>query len=328
MSEKKSINEISKVNVRKAVIILSVALLAACGAGAKENPKGRGPQSNPSGGGAMTNSGGNFVEITLSDGYRHVRSNGIPDHQTGSFPNAANPHTIQAQNLYYKMTASPQWGPRAYDLGLWPFGVALNGIPFDPYTAEWYQNDRNSGWHYEALSGFINLGADMNNAHVQPNGLYHYHGLPWGVMDNDPFHHSNLIGYAADGYPIYAQYGYSDPGNSGSPIKQIASSYRLKSGNRSGGPGGAYDGTFIEDYHYQAGTGDLDECNGRNGVTPEYPQGTYHYFVTDSFPYVPRCFKGTPDQSFIRGMMRMGPEGDSSFSREGEHRHFHPHFRH
>ncbi len=56
------------------------------------------------------------------------------------------------------------------------FGVALNGLPLDPGTAEFWHNDPN--WNYEAMSGKMDLGLDENNAHVQPNGAYHYHGLP------------------------------------------------------------------------------------------------------------------------------------------------------
>jgi hypothetical protein len=52
-------------------------------------------------------------------------------------------------------------------------------------------------------------------------------------------------------------------------------------------------GTFLQDYEYVAGLGDLDECNGRVGVTPEFPNGTYHYYATDTYPYLQRCVKGT-----------------------------------
>ena len=51
-------------------------------------------------------------------------------------------------------------------------------------------------------------------------------------------------------------------------------------------PAGAYDGTFVQDYEYRAGTGELDECNGRQGVTPEFPNGTYYYVLTDAFPFI------------------------------------------
>ncbi|MEM5480850.1 YHYH protein [Pseudoalteromonas fuliginea] len=35
-----------------------------------------------------------------------------------------------------------------------------------------------------------------------------------------------------------------------------------------------------------------DECNGRVGVTPEFPQGIYHYYATDTYPFFQRCVKG------------------------------------
>ena len=84
-----------------------------------------------------------------------------------------------------------------------------------------------------------------------------------------------LDGYAADGFPIYARFGYSDPNNPASDLKELRPSYRIKKGMRPSGlgpkgPGGAYDGTFVEDYEYVAESGDLDQCNGRVGVTPEY----------------------------------------------------------
>ena len=52
-------------------------------------------------------------------------------------------------------------------------------------------------------------------------------------------------------------------------------------------------GTFAEDYEYAAGWGDLDQYNGRFARTPEYPEGTYAYFLTSdaaerlAFPYLP-----------------------------------------
>jgi hypothetical protein len=57
--------------------------------------------------------------------------------------------------------------------------------------------------------------------------------------------------------------------------------------------GGQYPlGAYLEDHEYVAGSGDLDVHNGRTCVTPEYPGGTYAYFVTlneqyqPAFPYV------------------------------------------
>jgi len=44
-------------------------------------------------------------------------------------------------------------------------------------------------------------------------------------------------------------------------------------------------GYFVEDFEYVNGLGDLDEYNGRFCVTPEFPEGRYCYFATDTFPY-------------------------------------------
>ena len=118
-----------------------------------------------------------------------------------------------------------------------------------------------------------------------------------------------LIGYAADGFPIYQHYGYAEA-DIRSDIKKLKSSYRLKEGKRPSGPGGKYDGTFVQDYEYVSGAGDLDQCNGHTGVTPEYLSGTYYYVITSEFPFIPRCYRGTPDDSFRRrGPGPGGPRG-------------------
>lgn len=184
------------------------------------------------------------------------------------------------------------------------FGVAINGIPFDPGAGEFY--DGEPGWQYEPLSGAIDLGIDVSHAHVQPNGKYHYHGLPTGLLDNakrDANQHSPLIGWAADGFPIYAVYGYSDPQDRSSSVQALTSSHQLKKGQRPGGdaPNGSYDGTFVRDYEYVEGSGDLDQCNGRSTVTPEFPEGTYAYFMTEQWPVVPRYYRGTPSPDFMPG---------------------------
>ncbi len=45
-----------------------------------------------------------------------------------------------------------------------------------------------------------------------------------------------------------------------------------------------YNGGFIQDYKYNPGTGHLDESNGRYCKTPDYPNGTYAYFLTSTYP--------------------------------------------
>lgn len=129
--------------------------------------------------------------------------------------------------------------------------------------------------------------------------------------------HSPILGWAQDGYPIYGPYGYSDPTNPASPIKRMVSSFQLRNiaqrtslpswslPNHPGisqqlsssqyGPAVSTQyplGRYLEDYDYIQGSGDLDQYNGRTTVTPEFPNGTYAYFVTidangnPAFPYI------------------------------------------
>jgi hypothetical protein len=251
----------------------------------------------------------NPVSITVEGQYRVVRSTGLPGHPTGQFPNRGNPNRISEQDYHFRMPLQPVQNGYTTPLRMGQsFGVALNGIPFDPGANEFWQNDRSSGWQYEAMSLGPRLGIDQSHAHVQPNGAYHYHGVPTALLELlSSSRQPVLLGYAADGFPIYAQSGYSDPKNSQSALKKLHSSYRLKSGTRPDGPGGQYDGLFVRDYEYVPGLGDLDDCNGRFAVAGEYPQGTYQYVITDEFPYIPRAFKGTPDPSFNKGPRGQGP---------------------
>lgn len=249
----------------------------------------------------------NEVSISESGDFRTIESNGIPGHPTGAFPNPNNPNSISPQRYRYRVAMHPIAAESATPVRMNCFGVALNGVPFDPAAAEWFDRDPQSGWQYEPLSGFLNLGVDENNAHVQPNGAYHYHGAPTGLIDALDHHQGMiLVGYAADGFPVYALYGYERADDAGSAVVPMQSSYRLKRGTRPDGPGGPHDGTFVEDWEYLAGAGDLDECNGRYGVTPEFQQGTYYYVVTPEFPFVPRRWRGTPDDSFFKRGPRPG----------------------
>ena len=130
--------------------------------------------------------------------------------------------------------------------------------------------------------------------------------------------HSPILGWTFDGYPVYGPYGYSDPTSAKSAIKRIQPSFQLRSVTQrhslpawvlSYEPSGASQnltssqygpdvsaqyplGRYVQDYDYTAGSGDLDQYNGRFTVTPDYPNGVYAYFVTinadgsPAFPYI------------------------------------------
>jgi hypothetical protein len=257
------------------------------------------------------------VSIEVRGAYRYITSNGIPNHEPGKFPNRNNPNSIWPQRYQFRVPVAPKVNDRPIEpAGPTLFGVAVNGVPFDPGTAEWWRDDPSRGWRMEAIGGPRNLGLDRSNAHVQPGGQYHYHGVPLGLVASIARGKSVttpvLIGWAADGFPIYTAAGYSDAMDPKSTLKVLRSSYRLRQGSRPGGdegPGGNYDGAYTRDWEYVAGSGDLDECNGRFGVTPEFRGGTYYYVVTEEYPFVPRYFRSTPDASFQRKRPPGAPGG-------------------
>lgn len=245
----------------------------------------------------------NTVSMSIEGGARVIRSNNIAAHNTGPFPNAGNPNGIEEINDVYRVPLNPEKAdkPTFFSLGI--FGIGVNGVLFEPQAAEWFLGNRSGGWQYDPLGAAVALGLDEHHAHVQPTGKYHYHGLPTGLLEMVGFvvdKPSPLLGWAMDGFPIYALHTTDESGN----VTEMRSSYRLKSGARPNGegePGGSYDGTFIADYTYVNGSGNLDECNGAVIVSEDYPEGTYAYFLTEGFPVIPRCFAGTPsDDARVR----------------------------
>ncbi|MEP1963389.1 YHYH protein [Tateyamaria sp.] len=111
---------------------------------------------------------------------------------------------------------------------------------------------------------------DACNGHTLVDGTsYHYHGIPVCITDSldQADAHSVMIGVLSDGFPVY--------------------------GN-----------------HDQAGAivtnADLDECSGHFGITPEFPEGIYHYHLTaDEAPYMIDCYHGEVEVAANAG----GPPG-------------------
>ena len=241
------------------------------------------------------------VTFSCADSQRNIVGNSVPDHAPGVFPNDGNPNTIAAVTGNYSHSLQPTWFDTEDTSEQVP-GVARNGVKLEPETGETYQGD--NAWRYEAIQDALDLGLDEHHAHVQPTGMYHYHGMPEGHLDLVGISNAMiLVGWARDGYPIYARYGYSDPLDSTSAIKVVSGSYEhraLDELNELGRPSSDSErgldslplGVFVADWEYVDGSGDLDECNGRYGVTPQFPDGIYHYYITDDYPYIQRCLKG------------------------------------
>jgi YHYH protein/FG-GAP repeat len=234
-------------------------------------------------------------------------------------------------------------------IGYWLNGVAMfspsaatgspQGFPTVP-----------AGFNYNAAfeSGQelgYNFGEDLAGGHAAPGGIYHYHDFSFqsawlsgtgaitdspaasGVADafqisylngyfTHPDGHSKILGWSIDGYPVYGPYGYDNPKDNTSVVRYMKTGYQLKNINYRRGTN-ANDiitypmGIFIQDYEF-VGSGDLDTHNGRYCITPDYPNGTYAYFVTVDekatassldlvpvYPYViGNSFYGIPQQDF------------------------------
>lgn len=233
---------------------------------------------------------GNRYAMTIDGDQRCFSTNGVPHHETGEFPTRGNPNTIEPQTVSVCVPMTPQRATvRTPIRGT--LGIAVNGVAFRPNTAEKYDPNGRRGfsrngdpdWTVDIHGVDGKLGLDFNNAHVGRGGLYHYHGIANALTELSG---TTLIGYAGDGYEMH----YAG--------EAVTSGYMLKSGTRPSGPGGAYDGTYNEDYVYTATAGTLDACNG--GLK----DGEYVYYVTDSYPFVPRCLTGVVSDDFNRSRHR------------------------
>ena len=203
----------------------------------------------------------------------------------GKFPNRANPNKFQKQKLTFCFPKVPRL-TNFVTRGLMTVGVALNGIPIRPYTADYFDpnatrgfsKNPSSGWRIQAMFNPRSLGIDFHNGHVDKSGLYHYHKIRAASnVDKKKY----IVGHAPDGFKIVYK-------------STEKSSWQLKTGIRSTAPGGKFDGSFEEDFEYVANSGSLDECNGRK------LNGVYTYFATDTYPFFSRCLKGEVNTQFMK----------------------------
>jgi hypothetical protein len=272
----------------------------------------------------------------------------------GAFPNRNNPFAIDLT----KRLGPGGFMLRTIDRGLagilpdddepdWmlnmiPFGVAADGSIIDP-SGPWYDGGRPdpnnpfdracSGWEYEATHPVARalLGVpEAIEGHVQPGGLFHYHGYPAAMIDalrkmKDGAAGPLVVGYAADGYPII-DYRMTD--RDGAEVV-LVSGYRLRTGTRRPQPHtnpdltppGTHDGLFVQDFEYigkppdaHVGGPRIAVLDRRNGIVlgkglptiNGYPAPHYAYVLTRDWPFVPRVFAFEPDESF-RNIIPLAP---------------------
>ena len=242
----------------------------------------------------LTGYGGYVSNVQLvqyNASYVYVSTNCIPEYAIGPWP--SNPNVPSPQNIVCQFPRNPVQNTGTLTktglgtIGLWSNGVSIfnpeDGFHWNSSTSAWAMGPGTS-WNRNALI-FEGVSFDSCLGHPAPGGDYHNHVNPKCLYnDADSTHHSPIIGYAFDGFPIYGAYGYASVSSASGPIKRMRSSYILTTDTtRSSGPHpiATYPlGDCVDDYIYTAGAGDLDVHNGRFCYTPEYPAGTYAYFVT------------------------------------------------
>ncbi len=291
-------------------------------------------------------------EIYSSSNWVYIRSSGLGSHVMGPWYLDTNhtqlfPNYPTNEHVLYKIPRTPTVPSTKSKNGAGAIGYFVDGVAmFNSWDAYYYTNgaDTQGGasggyWNRDA---YVNEGAsfDANNAH-QAGGQHHYHANPPALRyqlgdhvdfnavskaypedTNTPTKHSPILGWAADGWPIYGPYGYSVSNDASSGIRRMISGYVLRNGqygsenitnvgrsylpqwavrlygvasNIMAGPAvsasypaGRYmeDNDYLGDLGIKQGTNtyDLDEYNGRWCVTPEFPNppGTYAYFVAIS----------------------------------------------
>jgi hypothetical protein len=250
---------------------------------------------------------------------------------------------VSEQSGNYQITRQPQMAATSTALTLGVTNaIFLNGATVDLLAAACYgvgneplgqekigcgPDQIDNPWRYDPMSALNGFGTDSHNAHSQPDGTYHYHGDPralYALDCNTASSASGVIGFAADGFPLFGPC-IHDNGR----VRAVRSSYVLKSGARQAvsnyqtpvaGVGSVasdnYDGQFRGDYQYQAGAGDLDECNGMT------VDGPYGYYVTHGFPWNMNCYRGTVHDSFVSNPgAGAGPRARAAHSHDG-HRHY------
>lgn len=199
-----------------------------------------------------------YFTIETQGDQRLIKSNDLPDHPTGIFPIGyldpaysfdRNPNSISKQNIVLTIPTNPQLADSPSCLGMGMIGIALTGVAiFNGLDAQ----GRDAAAHEIQ---------DSCNGHPEQRGTYHYHNLSPCMKDGSGKQgkHSDLAGYALDGFGIYGKYGENG--------KELSNK-------------------------------DLDSCHGHghlmtlNGV----PQEIYHYHLTPEYPYTLGCFRGKVTQ--------------------------------
>lgn len=185
---------------------------------------------------------------------RSIVGNGLPfGGRTGIFPIAStddayafdrNPNSIRTQSVTYTLSRIPQIASAPSCVGMGPIGIALDGVAIF------------NGLDAEGRDAVAHEIQDSCSGHPERTGEYHYHSLS-SCFHDEGSGHSELFGYALDGFGIFGQRGQHGE-------------------------------TLTNE--------DLDECHGHTHVVQWDGEDIelYHYHTTQEYPYTLGCFAGEP----------------------------------
>jgi len=253
-----------------------------------------------------------------------VLSAGLSLHYFGPFQTPID-QDARPRRHHFRIPANPEPNDgEPIPVGPEVVGLFVNGVPIYQQNSQQSYRGQNI-WHFDQLA----LNDDGRIVAAGSPRAELTHVITPGLLE--PLiagrgGHSPIIGFALDGFPIYGPWGYEDP-ILGGPVRRLRSGYRSRSmryrdrlpdGTRltppQHGPKVSVEfplGSFVEDYEFEPGVGDLDRFNGRWTVTPDYPTGTYAYFMTTdevgrlTYPYLLAShYRGALSWRQLRGAWR------------------------
>ncbi|MCA9691438.1 MAG: YHYH protein, partial [Myxococcales bacterium] len=210
------------------------------------------------------------LSVSCTDDAVIVESNGIPNFTFVPIT----PNDLQAVDHHFEFPLHPTMAASTSEIPLLgPVAVAVNGIPiFGPNEALPTYGD-------PLLDDIL----DFCHGHTAMGGLYHFHAPPECLFTDWTGNTSLVVGYAFDGFPIIAPFECVD----GECVETV----ELRSSwQRTQDVAAAWDA-----HEYVEGSGDLDECNGKE------VNGQYRYYATKTFPYFLGCYRGEPTSNTPMG---------------------------
>lgn len=201
-------------------------------------------------------------EINYSANWVYIRTSGLASHLMGPwYLNAAKtnlfPNYPSNTATVYRIPRTPTVPATKTKTGGGTIGRFVNGVSFfDNRDAFSYVNasgtEVNPGDGIWARNAYPVEGVTFDAALAhQAGNNYHYHvhpiALRYQLGDHVDYNattnrytertapvtaHSPILAWAADGFPIYGPYGYSDPTNPASGVRRMISGYTLRDGTK------------------------------------------------------------------------------------------------